>query len=182
MKLAGTTRLSFNFPAQRPLAIAYYRNLSRLVAFLPHISLVKAYTPDHFRMLYSANEFGAYDIRVLCDVEISVADNMVRLRPSDARPRIKSRRGLYTTTGKGVYASDSIFHERGDETLIEFALQLKADLPTPTSMRMMPGRMADKLANSIAERRIHEIAAGFIERSIESFPGWLAKHKAGIKA
>lgn len=175
IKIEGAINRTFIFPAELPLAFAYYSDLGRLLPYLPHISLVRAYSYNQFRVLYSTTELGTYHIRVFCDVQARLegANKMLHITPLDAEPPVKTKAEAKTTTTQGHFSSRCAFHDLGNETKIEYSLQLRAHLPPPRSMRFMPGAMVNRIADNIAERRVREIIEGFIERSIAAFPHWL---------
>lgn len=163
--LAGATRLSFLFPAPVPAALAFYgERIERLTDYLPHISLARRAGPGAFRMCYHACELGAYSVHIFCDVAIEkdILGRQIRVVSRPLPHPVRARAGWSSTTASGVYCSTSTFlpHENG--TRVEFALSLAGDLPTPHSMRVMPGGVRDAIAQTIARRRIHEIAGGFI--------------------
>lgn len=170
----GSTRRSFVFPAELPMAYAYYSDVSRLLNYLPHICLVRAYGPDRFRLLYSSTELGSYHVRIYADVQATVGEEWVlHVFPLDGFSAVKARSGFNTSTAQGHFTSRSVFYEAGDKTRIEYHLKLEADLPTPFGLRFMPGRVVNRVAKSITRMRIRETAEGFIERSVHAFPHWL---------
>jgi hypothetical protein len=177
IKVAGVTDRSFTFPAELPTAFAYYADLGRVLTYLPHIFLVQVYRYDRFRLLYSTTELGIYHIRIYCDLQarLDEAERTLYVQPLSIDRSVKATAGAVSTTTQGVFYSRSVFRPANGETLIEYQLRLRADLPTPLGLRLMPGYVVDRIAQNIAERRICEIADGFIQRSIAAFPGWLAE-------
>lgn len=180
IKIAGSTKRSFVFPAELPIAYAYYSDLGRILTYLPHISLMRAYAYDQFRVLYNTLEIGAYHIRIFCDLQVILLDDaherVLQIKPlTGGRPPIKPETGFYSTTALGQFSSESVFTADGDQTGIEYNLHLQAKLPTPLGLRLVPGKVVNGIAENIMNKRIHEIAEGFIERSIEAFPHWLAE-------
>ena len=165
IRLAGATRLSFLFPAPVPAALEFYGQLvSRLTDYLPHISLTRQAGPAAFRMCYQAVELGAYTVHIYCDVAIEqdMERRQIRVLSRPLPDPVRARAGFNATTASGVYHSTSTFYPHEDGTRVDFALALSGDLPTPYSMRIMPGGVCDAIAQSIARRRIQEIARGFI--------------------
>jgi hypothetical protein len=179
IKVAGSYRRSFTFPAELPLAFTFYSDLGRILPYLPHIFLVQAYRYDQFRMLYSTVELGMYHIRIFCDLQATLDEKRRTLfiKPLNDHPPVKSSAGPKSVAVQGVFSSKSLFHAVRDETVIEYSLQLKANLPTPQGLRLMPSGMVNRLAHNITARRIREIADGFIERSIDAFPYWVEELK-----
>ena len=176
IKVTGSALRSFTFPGELPMAYAYYADVGRLLSYLPHIFLVRAYGPDRFRLLYSTTELGTYHIRIFADVQTTLEEGwVVRVRPLEGVPPVKAEAGLRSSTTQGYFTSQSDFHDNGDETEIKYRLQLQAELPTPISFRFMPGMIVDRIAESITNMRIREIADGFVERSTDAFPHWLAE-------
>jgi hypothetical protein len=144
---------------------------------------MRTYTDAQFRVLYNTLELGAYHIRIFCDLQ-AIPDKeqrVLRLETLRGIPPVKSEAGLTSSTTQGYYSSESVFEQDGDnQTKIEYSLQLQAKLPTPIGLLMVPSRVVNYIAENIMDMRIHEIAEGFIERSIEAFPHWLAeKEKRG---
>jgi hypothetical protein len=179
IRVAGSTRRSFAFPAELPIAFAFYSDLSRVLNYLPHIFLVQAYDYDQFRMLYSTTELGMYHIRIFCDLQAQLdeEERVLLIKPLDASPPVRAKAGFKSATAQGYYYSESVFHATGDETVIDYRLQLRAALPTPLGLRFMPGAVINRIAHNITRWRIREIVDGFIERSIDAFPFWLEEMK-----
>lgn len=177
IKIAGSIHRFFIFPAELPLAFAYYSDLGRLLNYLPHIFLVRAYSFKQFRMLYSTTELGTYHIRIFCDLQSQLdgKEKILYINPLDIAPPVEAEASLRSATTQGCYSSKHVFHSEGNQTRIEYNLQLQADLPVPLGLRFMPGSMVNRIAHNIAKWRMREIAEGFIERSIDAFPHWLAE-------
>jgi hypothetical protein len=177
IKISGAIRRSFVFPAELPVAFAYYADLDRIFNYLPHILLVQAYGYDRFRMLYCTTELATYHIRIFCDLQATLNGNerTLSISPLDDIAPVNGQAGLRSATTQGYYSSRSVFHENGRETQIDYSLRLRADLPTPLGLRFMPGAVVNRIAKNITNWRMREIADGFIQRSIDAFPYWLAE-------
>jgi hypothetical protein len=174
IRVAGSAHCSFLFPAELPLAYAYYADIGRVLRHLPHICLAQTYGPDHLRLLYKSTELGIYRIRIFADVETILEDgHVLHVMPIDCLPPVQVGCGAQSTTAHGKFTSQSIFYDRGSQTEIEYALRLQADLPKPGGLRLMPRRVVDSVARSITHTRIREIAAGFVTRSVDAFPQWI---------
>lgn len=178
IKIDGFAQRSFIFPADLPLAYAYYTDLSRMLTYLPHISLMRTFAYDKFRVLYNTLELGAYHIRIYCDLVATldgVRKHVLRIGPLKGIPPVRPEAGLNSATTQGHFTMESIFYDEGTQTRIEYTLRLRARLPTPLGLRMLPGGVVNSIAESIMNMRIHEISDGFVERSLEAFPHWLAE-------
>ena len=171
IEIDGEVRRSFSFPANLHAAMDFYRDLNRVVAWLPHISLVEQYNERQFRMQFHSTELGVYQVKIYCDLETTcdTAAKVLRVYPFSGNLAIKSTAGLYGLSAQGFYASESIFSENKNHTQIDYHLQLKARLPVPVAARFMPSSMLDLIARNIMHRRITEIVEGFIERSIAAY-------------
>ena len=174
LKLAGTARQSFLFPADLSTAYTYYGDLRHILNYLPHISVVKLHADDHFRVLYSTNEFGAYSIRIFCDMRATLdgGRHLIRIVPEEGLPPIRPTTSFYATSGRGYFSMESLFTEAGKNTEIQFSLQLEARLPKPRGMGFMLGGVVDRVARNITENRMHEIIDGFVQQSTVAFPDW----------
>jgi hypothetical protein len=176
IQVAGSARRSFVFPGELPLAYAYFADVGRLLGYLPHICLVRAYGPDHFRLLYSSTELGLYQVRLFADVRTTLEEEwVIRVHPMEDISPVKAQAGIHSTSTQGYFSSQSAFYDEGKQTRIEYSLQLRGDLPTPQGLRLMPRMVVNRIAKRITRMRIHEIADGFVERSNDAFPHWLAE-------
>jgi len=176
IEVVGSASRSFIFPADLPMAYAYYGDVGRLLNYLPHIFLVRAYGPDRFRLLYSTTELGTYQIRIFADVQTTLDKGwVIRVHPLDGIPPAEAEAGVNSSTAQGYFTSRSVFQEADSHTQIEYSLHLRAHLPPPLGLRLMPGMIVNRIAKSITNLRIREIVEGFIERSVDAFPYWLAE-------
>ena len=171
IRIGGAVQRSFYFPADLPTAFDYYRDLSRIFQFLPHISLVKKYSDTEFCLLYCTTELHVYRVRLFCDLIVDASEDsfILQIHPADHHKPVSKESGVYSLTGLGYYSSQSIFIDEGNKTKIDYTLELFGDLPTPMAVRFMPKSVLDNIANSITRWRIDEIAEGFIHRSVDAF-------------
>jgi hypothetical protein len=176
IEVLGSAKCVFTFPADLPIAYAYYGDVGRVLTYLPHIVLVRAYGPDRFRLRYNSTELGYYHIRVFADVQTTLEEGwVIRVHPLDGIPPAEAEAGMTSTTAHGCFQSRSVFYDQGDETRIEYELELRASLPKPLGLRFMPDMMVDRIARSITKMRIRDITEGFVERTLSAFPHWLAE-------
>jgi hypothetical protein len=177
IRVTGSARRTFTFPADLPTAFAYYGDVGRILTYLPYIFLVQAYAVDQFRMLYSTIELGVYHIRIFCDLRTTLDVNggrrAIHINPLRDVTPVPPKASFNASVGQGFYSSSSVFHDTGDKTRVDYSMTLQARLPTPLGLRLMPASVVDTIAGNITNARIHEIAGGFIQRSIDAFPYWL---------
>lgn len=166
--ISGTTQLTFTLPADVETAFAFYRDLDRLVSYLPRIKFVQAHGHDHLRLCYVSRELNAYDVQIFCDVQAEFDPDQYRisLQPQAADPPVAASSGFHSTTAYGRYASESIFYAEGEHTRLEYRIHLSAELPKPWALKLVPDSMMSAIATSISHMRINEIANGFIARSV----------------
>jgi hypothetical protein len=174
--ITGTTRQTFGFPADSATASSFYRDFSRILRYLPHIHLIKAYGPDQFRVMYHTLELSVYRVRIYCDLQVwydEVAQTL-HVAPLLNKPPVKSEATVHSLTAQGYFTSQSIFRPHGDHSLVDYQLSLEARLPKPFGLMLMPDRVIEQIASNITEWRIHEIAGGFIKRSVQEYQGGAA--------
>jgi hypothetical protein len=182
IKVSGSIRRSFTVPAELPLAFAYYCDLGRILNYLPHIFLVRAYRYDRFRMLYSTVELGAYHIRIFCDIQARMdeKERALYVTSLEIEPPVEPKAGIREATVQGVFSSKSVFHAAEKQTRIDYSLSLRAELPAPLGLRLMPRYVVNRIADNITRWRMREIADGFIDRSVDAYPFWLAEMEQTI--
>jgi hypothetical protein len=170
IQLAGSAHRSYLFPADLPAAFAYHCDLARSMRFLPHISIVVCYAPDRLRLLYSAID-GLYRVKIFCDVVITIDQPNFRLRigPLNGHAPVKNAVGLKALTCQGHYASESAFTAAGQQTTIDYRLNLRASLPMPATLRFIPPALAHGVAHNIMHRRTAEIIGSFIDQSRQAY-------------
>ena len=124
-------------------------------------------------MIYATSELGIYRVRVFCDMETEIdhENGVIHITPYNEVEPIRNKAGMYSLSGQGYYSSESIFHNRGEQTEIEYTMEMNASLPVPLGLRFMPGALINEIARNITQWRIEEIAQGFIDRSLQAFKG-----------
>ena len=171
IKLAGTTHQTFRFPADVATASNFYREFGRILYYLPHIYLVKAYGPDQYRVMYHTMELSVYRVRIYCDLQVKYDETTQTLHvaPLPDKPPVRSVATVHSLTAQGYFTSRSIFRPRGDHSLVDYQLSLEARLPKPFGLMLMPDKVIEQIAGNITDWRIHEIAGGFIKRSVQEY-------------
>jgi carbon monoxide dehydrogenase subunit G len=181
INIIGSIKRAFIFPAPPKTALTYYSDISRVTQFLPHISLVHSYAQNQIRMLYETVELGVYTIQIYSDLESSVdwEEMLLHVYPVklETADPVETETSMRHTTGQGLFAIDTQFFDMGEQTRVEYAIQLKAELERPLGMRLMPKRVVNRIAQSITDERVREIADGFIKESIDAFPEWQANNQ-----
>ena len=171
IEIAGTIHRSFIFPANRADAFKFYSNLEHTLNYLTHISILQSFADLQYRVVYHSSELGIYRVRIFCDIGADLDRDAwaIRIHPLEGITPIRNKAGLYSLSAQGQYTSESLFAEEGNQTRIDYRLQLSASLPVPHGVRFMPSAVLDNIAQSIMNWRIQEIVEGFIERSITIF-------------
>ena len=169
--LTGSTQRSFIFPADQATALAYYSDINRICPFLSHISVVRSYDPGQYRLLYSAVEMGFYKIRIFCDIRMTLdmRGHRLLINPLEGIPPVRTITSLYSIDCQGFYSSESIFGAAGDQTRVDYSINLQARFPAPIAIRIMPEHLLTNMAQNIMQWRIDEIVEGFIDRSTRTF-------------
>lgn len=171
--MAGSAERSFVFPAELPAAFAFLGDIKRSFAFLPYISIAVTYSEDQYRLHYHALEAGFYWVDIFCDVQVIREENprTLRICTLPGRPPVKSAARWNAMTCQGTYESQSLFHPVGENTRVDFSIQLSASLPVPVTLRLVPPALVSKSTHNILQLRIEEVSSGFIDRSIRAYSG-----------
>ena len=171
--MAASTERSFIFPAEMPAAFAFLGDVKRSFGFLSYISIAESYSPDQYRLHYRALEAGFYHVDIYCDVQVSREENpcSLSIRTLPGKPPVKSVAQWNAMTCQGSYQSQSRFHQVGENTRVDFSIQLAASLPVPVTLRLVPPGLVAGATHSILQMRIEEVSSGFIERSIRAYTG-----------
>lgn len=169
--LNGSTQRQFVFPDTLAAATRYYRNFDAIFDFLPHISLVQKYSANCYRALYHTIELGVYRVKIFCDLQVHFdeATQTLNVTPFVGATPVKQFVSVQALVAQGQFTSQSVFVARGDETRIDYRLRLAAALPKPFGLSLVPDQVMNQITHSIADWRIHEIAGGFIDRSIAAY-------------
>lgn len=171
IKINGSSHQRFSFPDEVASATRYYRDFDRILGHLPHISLVQKFGPGQYRALYHTTELGVYRVKIYCDLQVQydAATQTLRVVPLTGLPPIKQAVSVQALVAQGYFTSRSVFMARGEETEIDYQLELTAALPKPLGLSLVPDAVMNQIAHSITDWRIHEIATGFIERSVRAY-------------
>ena len=167
----GTSRQTFLFPAEIATASTFYGDFSRILRYLPHIQLVKAYRPDQFRVMYHTLELNVYRVRITCDLQVhyNPTTQTLHVTPVFDKPPVRSEATVNSLSAQGYFTSQSVFRVHGEQTSVDYGLNLEARLPKPFGLMLMPDRVTQQIAQNITEWRVHEISGGFIKRSIQEY-------------
>ena len=173
--ISGATKLTFTLPTDIDTAFSYFADLRRVIRFLPRIQFIRDFDENFLRLCYVSHELNAYDIKIFCDAatEIDYANYAIRISPQPGPEPIKPKATLHGASTMGTYQSESYFFVEGEQTRLEYHIQLHAELPKPWSLKMVPDTFMNSIAGNISQHRIHEIADGFIERSLADLPRWI---------
>jgi hypothetical protein len=173
--IKAAARREFLFPAALPLVIEFFSDFRRVTDFLPYISLVQETAESQqYRVLYSTVELATYQIHIFADVktELDERQKILYVRPATDFQPVQPKATLRSLTASGSYASRSVFHEAGDQCDVLFEMELSALLPRPLGLRLMPGGILNRIADSITNQRMGEIIEGFIYRSVKAYQAW----------
>ena len=177
--ISGATKLTFTIPTDIDTAFAYFADLRRVIGFLPRIQFVRDFDENFLRMCFTSRELNAYDIKIYCDAftKIDYANYAIHISPQAGPKPVKPKASFQSASTLGIYQSESYFFVEGDQTRLEYHIQLTADLPKPWALAMVPDGLMNSIAGSISRHRIHEIANGFIDRSLADLPAWIEKKR-----
>ena len=169
--LNGSTQRQFVFPDTLAAATRYYRNFDAIFDLLPHICLVQKYGPNRYRALYHTIELGVYRVKIYCDLQVHFdeASQTLNVSPLLGPTPVRQSVSVQALVAQGQFTSQSVFVAHGDETRIDYKLRIAAALPKPIGLILVPDAAMNQVTNSIAGWRIHEIAGGFIDRSIAAY-------------
>lgn len=169
--MAASAVRSFLFPAELPAAFAFLGDVRRSFACLPYISVAASYSEDQYRLHYRALEAGFYWVDIFCDVQVIREEDpcSLRIRSLHGRPPVKTAARWNAMTCQGSYESQSLFYQDGENTRVDFSIQLAASLPVPVTLRLVPPALVSKSTHNILQLRIEEVSSGFIEQSIRAY-------------
>ncbi len=179
--ISGTKTLTFTLPTDIDTAFTYFMDLRRVIGFLPRIEFVRQFEPNFLRMCYVSRELNAYTIKIYCDVlaEIDRSNYIIRMSPRAGPKPVKAKATFHAASAQGIYSSESHFFAEGEQTRLEYHINLMAELPKPWALKMVPDSFMSSIASNISRHRIHEIANGFIARSLAELPAWIEENERG---
>lgn len=183
IRIAGSVARTFTFPADLPATRAYFTDYAHIFSQLPHIRKIKTYGPGQFRMLYHTTELNIYDVKIYCDLQARYdeARQALIVQPLSRAAPVKARVTLKSLAGQGWYSSESSLTETGGQTQVHYRLRLEAALPKPFGLSMVPDSVLNRIAHSITLYRIHEIADGFVERSLADYQRYRPRRRRAAR-
>ncbi len=185
INITGSITRTFILPSEPAPALTFFDDITRVIEFIPNISLVHTYSQDQIRTLYESEELGTYKIRIYSDLQIErnwddfVLD-VYSVKIPEAVP-VEPVANMRETTGFGLFSIQVKLFDLGDQTRIEFKNQLQAELIRPKGMRLMPKRVVNRIAKGIAESRNRDIADGFIENALTHYNDWLKENQLKLQ-
>lgn len=169
--VAVSVQRSFRFPADLPTTCAYFRDFARVLGFLTPLRLVKTYAPDQYRILYSVTESGLYQLAFYCDLQVHYDQRQRTLyvTPLAGIAPVQAKVRLNSLTGQGYYSSQSIFHASGNQTRVDYDVDITATVPKRLEWSLIPDRIIEHVATNRTRQRLNDMTDQFIARSIEEF-------------
>lgn len=171
IQVSGSVSRSFLFPASWEVAANYYKDFNRVVKHLSLISMITQLEADKFRVMYHSVELGVYNIKIYCDVRtiFDETDRVLIVKTFDDHPKMQSKSGWNSSEAHGAFASQSAFYEEGAQTRIEYKLHLRAEVPPPLGLRVVPAVVLDQIADNITAWRMDTIIDRFVEDTIKDY-------------
>jgi hypothetical protein len=168
LRISGTTRRVFLFPASLPETFAYYRDIGRSLGYLRHITTVQRFTPDQYRLVYSAKESILYRVKIFCDIlaEADTEEYRIRILPLAGKIPVQSTVRINEMICQGSYTSEIVFIEHQGQTQVKTSIDIEAQLPKPAVLRLIPHALLSGAAHNIFLLRLDEVINGFIDQSI----------------
>ncbi|NJN53584.1 MAG: hypothetical protein HC804_01820 [Anaerolineae bacterium] len=179
--ITGKGQMTFMLPTAVDTAFDFYQDIHRVLPYLPRIRLIHGHGAQHVRVCYLSRELNMYDVEIYCDIqaETNREEHVIRLLPREAEPPVKAKSSFHAASAYGRYSSTSTFFAEGNQTRLEYHLELSAELPKPWAVKFLPDGMMDSIANNITNHRIQEIATGFITQSALHITAWAAQNGSG---
>jgi hypothetical protein len=172
IRIMGAVERSFTVPGELAAVARYYRQYDRILGLLPHIHKIKAYTAEDFRMVYDTVELGIYRVQIYCDLRAKFDEkaHILTVAPLAGMPPVKEKVSVTSLIAQGYYNSASAFQAEGRQaTRVDYRIELRAELPKPFGLGLVPDAVIERIAREITYWRIDEIADGFIQRSLADF-------------
>jgi len=169
--LVGMAKRSYLFPSSLHEAMQHYANMEGLFKYLPHITLIKTFSANQFRVLFSSTELSIYKIELYCDLEVTIdkESDIITVGLLYGKKPVKAKAGMHSSRGMAKFISTSEFKPQGENTRIYYHLNLIGELPKPRAFSLVPDNITNHIAESITKRRIFEIADGFIVGSLTDY-------------
>ena len=170
ISIAVSARRVFTLAADLPAARAQFRNFRQTLRYLPALRLVKTHAPDQYRILYSAAQAGVYRVNLYSDIQarFDEAEDTFYVTPLNGFPAAASKATLVSLTGQGDYSSRLRLSTAGERTNAEYEVRIRATLPKPVGLKLIPDAAVRLLIERVVRRRVQEIADEFIRRSAEA--------------
>lgn len=171
IKLVGQVQRSFEFPADLETAFEYFSDVPRLIGYLPYITLEHVHQNGDIRVKFSSTELASYQFNVICDFRtiIDQATYVLEIQPMDNLPAIQPEQTMSSTLARGYFGCVARFTAAGEQTTIDYIIEIDGKVPRPHGLRFMPGGVINRIAKSIANGRLKEIADGFVNNTTDAF-------------
>jgi hypothetical protein len=169
ISIAVSAQRVFTLPVDLATTIAYFRDFKRTIRDLHHLSLVKTYAQNQYRILYSAAEAGVFRVAFYCDIQVQFDEikQVIRVLPLTGIPPVPPKVTLNSMSGQGYYASQSIFQAAGPNTNVQYEVEIKADVPKRLELKLIPDQVVKRAVESVVKQRLQVITDAFIVHTME---------------
>lgn len=152
---------------------AHFRNFERMLEDLPALKVSRVWGPHQYRIDYSMNFAGIYQVDLFSDVQarFDAANHVLVVSPLPGLPSVTAQATPWSLTGHGDYASRLVFHARKDGTVADYDLTITADIAKPVRLNLVPDSVARMAVQAVVQRRVQEITNLFIVRTKSRLAG-----------
>jgi hypothetical protein len=168
INIAESARQGFTLAVDLATARAYFRDFQQTLRCLPDLTLVRTYARSQYRIVYSAVHSGVYRVELYSDIEarFDEAEDVLCVTPLKGMPAVVSSATLGSLTGQGDYSSRLILRSAGAYTKAKYEVRIEAALAKPVGLKLIPDTAVRLFIERVVQRRIREITAVFVQRSI----------------
>jgi len=173
LHISVSSHRKFEIPCDLARVEAHCSDFGRMLEDLPALRVTRVWGPHQYRIGYSANISGVYQVDLFSDVQAHFDEQTHALvvSPLHGFPPVTAQATLRFLTGQGLYSSQLVLSAREHCTIATYDLTIAADVPKPVRLRLVPDAMARMVVQALVQRRVQEITDLFIARTLRRLAG-----------
>jgi hypothetical protein len=168
LRISVSVHRKFDIPCDLPGVEAHFSDFGRMLEDLPALTVSRVWGPHQYRICYSANIAGVYQVDLFSDVQarFTAESHALVVSPLRGITPVAAQATLQSLTGQGDYSSRLVLSAKEHSTVATYDITIAAEIPKPARLSLLPDAMARMAVQAVVQRRVQELADVFIARTL----------------
>jgi hypothetical protein len=168
LHISASSHRKFEIACTLASVETHFSNFERMLEDLPALKVIQVWGAYQYRIAYSANIAGVYEVDLFGDVQVQfdAAAHTLNVFPLRGFQPVTAQATLRSLSAQGDYTSRVIFRPHGGRTVVDYDLIVAADIPKPVRLNLLPNPVARMAVQVVVQRRVTDMVDLFVDRTV----------------